>query len=380
MKSVIVKRVIQFITFPLIITLLLFGIISFLSRVCSSDEVRLQMFYKEEAESLNLALIGPSTARASFLPAKAYENNNLTSYIYAVNTLPICLNKHIVKEIVREQNPELIILDINNVTFPDTITETAAIKTFINSIPDTKDKEDAINELIPENERKNYRNKLYANHGNWTRIGDIFRYYSTDVGHETSKLKGYSGKFYEMNKDEESFIDVSNHSKTKTLPLDNENELLDLLQYLRTNNINVLFIKNPRPVTKESLYETEMLNSAEQIINDYGFNFINFDKKFKEIGLKNKHYYDNTHLNIIGSELFTEYLTNYLISNYTFERTHSDAVKADWDKCKTVMNELISYAKKPESNATKDSSTFVDERFILGKHYNKIKEHKNNKK
>lgn len=122
----------------------------------------------------------------------------------------------------------------------------------------------------------------------------------------------------------------------------------EMAQYIKENNLNVIFWCPP--TTMQQRYELSFL--FDDIIKPYNIPYINFNNKnLKDINFDyNNDFYDDSHLNIYGSEKVSDYLVKYAKINYNIENHENDPKYASWDKnyikYKREVNKLYSRTRK----------------------------------
>jgi len=79
-------------------------------------------------------------------------------------------------------------------------------------------------------------------------------------------------------------------------------------------NIPLLLVKTPSNVLKK---DQMYYNSVKLLAEKEGIPFIDFNKKYEEIGLDVKeHFYDKSHLNYKGAEKFSRFFTKEILTLY----------------------------------------------------------------
>lgn len=125
------------------------------------------------------------------------------------------------------------------------------------------------------------------------------------------------------------------------IPLSEENTALltDLMDYLRSENVRILFLIVPQALNEEPLSQ---VYAAEKLVRDEGFDCLNLRERMDEIGLQTyEDFEDNHHTNIHGSLKFTDYLSRYLAETYGFENKKDEPGYEIWSKSYTSYSEEI---------------------------------------
>lgn len=185
-----------------------------------------------------------------------------------------------------------------------------------------------INELIFEpKERYTYYFDIFKYHSNWKTIvlPDQYTAYRYERLHP---LKGYllNDQIRPGSQNDFSYV-----TETMPIPAEHEEALYKLLNYLQDNGLNALFIVSPVIEDEEMQMK---YNYMENIIDLYGYNFVNMNNHYDDIGIDfATDFYDSgAHTNAMGAEKCTDFLGEYLIQNYEFEDKRGDEKYASWDE------------------------------------------------
>ena len=302
------------------------------------NKVRIDGFYLEDKNSLDVVFTGASELYTGFSPGLAYEKFGFTSYPYATASVTAGAALTQVKEIQRTQNPKLIVIEINPFIYPDDSNETneGSIRKYIDCVPLNENKIEYIEELNPEH-KEEYYFPLIKYHSCWDEYPGGLKYLGTLIQQHFrgyTLLKGYKSNIGKCGYDEEYLNKQLVTDNTEaSLTEFSEQKLRELLQYGKDNNIKMLFFRAPH-LEREVDYESFcMSNRAGKIINSYGFDFINFERDPVTMGYTPDLFYNVQHLNAYGSAKFTEYFGKILVDNYGIGKSElTDAQKRNWEE------------------------------------------------
>ena len=345
------KRILKLSCFGLIFMLFLSGAAGFLKVNSLPDSVRIKGFYLEPKDSLNMVTIGASETYTAIAPGLLWKEFGFTSYNYSVAGSPISIVKSQVKEILANQDPKVIVIEINGTLQDDEyqINE-KRLRKYIDNIPWSVNKINTIKEIVPEDQQTEYFIPFLKYHSNWHSLDlCIANFYlqSRMMLEGSSRLKGFQ-TISGAEETKSKVIDVK--GDTSVLPLSEKEEyyLRDLLQYLKDEGIdNVLFMRTPHRITKKSYPFYQRANEAEKIIKEYGFPYVNFETKKDEIGLSMMDdFYNNHHLNLYGQKKFTNYFGNYMVEHYDLkDSVHLEKVIKEWDKTAEDTEDCLEYVE-----------------------------------
>ena len=345
------KRILKLSCFGLIFMLFLSGAAGFLKVNSLPDSVRIKGFYLEPKDSLNMVTIGASETYTAIAPGLLWKEFGFTSYNYSVAGSPISIVKSQVKEILANQDPKVIVIEINGTLQDDEyqINE-KRLRKYIDNIPWSVNKINTIKEIVPEDQQTEYFIPFLKYHSNWQSLDlCIANFYlqSRMMLEGSSRLKGFQ-TISGAEETKSKVIDVK--GDTSVLPLSEKAEyhLRDLLQYLKDEGIdNVLFMRTPHRITKKSYPFYQRANEAEKIIKEYGFPYVNFETQKDEIGLSMMDdFYNNHHLNLYGQKKFTNYSGNYMVEHYDLkDSVHLEKVIKEWDKTAEDTEDCLEYVE-----------------------------------
>ncbi len=318
------RRIVKIITFILILCILMYFLVKLLWYPPSS----ISYFYKEPENSLDVVFIGNAGAYIHFNTTLAYNTYGFTTGLFSTDAQPFMLAKYCIEETEKYQKPSLYIIDLAKVAdVIDTFNDYGLRRT-IDSMKFSKNRLNAIDEMlsyksnINKEEYINYYFSFFFYHNKWKHISkgniignnDFYKGYLFDkerVAIENIKFKEW----------------VDNREK---LPEESEKVLNELIEYIKENNVNVLF-EVPKRLFSDSA--NAQINSAIDIIEQNGIKVINFNTQedFNNIDFSTD-LYDDAHLNVYGATKFTLYFSKYLKENYNLEDHEGDSNYSSWNE------------------------------------------------
>ena len=307
-------------------------------RTLTGDEARVRNFYLEEENSLDMVIVGASTAYTDYSAPLAWKEFGITSYSLATNSAPMGLAKSMLKEVRKYQNPKVILIDINGILYDDAgETNENNIRRWIDNMKFSKNKIDTINELIPTEQRMNYFVPLMKYHARWKDIGECLEAFNIERENkkDPSHLvvlgdEGMSGMVAQH-----PIKDVTNYRQKTVMYQKSGESLIALLDYCKTENLkNIVFTNMPRFYSStKMIQEKERFNEAKEKIAEYGYPCIDLDDYVKEIGLDPEtDFYNANHLNVYGQRKNTRFLIQKLMETYDLTSTHNETVTKRWNE------------------------------------------------
>ena len=296
--------------------------------------------HKEPADSIDVLLIGSSATYTNFASAYAYELNGFTSYPYALAGSTCTMWKPALQDALRTQDPKLVVIDAFTGGYEPIEIKTRSNQayTVMAHMPFSDEKVEIARELsasIDDSSTLSYIIPFLRYHirvpSNLLKIKDRIEM----ERYGASPLRGIQNMSYvrKLKKpDEASF-------SSEAVPLDPDTESIirNFMDYCKSRDIKVLFVKYPSVLTYED--PEEMLinlraNRILEIADEYGFYTLNLQKSFYEIGFdEKKDFYNHGHANVRGQKKTTAYLANYIQNTLNVEPSElNDDLKAAWDE------------------------------------------------
>ncbi len=186
-------------------------------------------------------------------------------------------------------------------------------------------------------------------HGLWNELPDRVNMmqsnFSLDVrGYNV--LKGFrtTAKIF---KSDTPSLNAQLSEETGELDLDPElqQNLFDLLDYSKEQNLNVIFVRAPHFVTEKTYDRVKRSNKMASILKERGFSYYAFENNTAAIGIDdNRDFYNEDHMNVYGAIKFTDFLADGLVNSESLEiDPQSDLQKEMWDEVVTTTNQLYRY-------------------------------------
>lgn len=286
-------------------------------------------YYSEEEDTIDMVYIGASAAYTYWAPMEAWNDYGIASYVFASSSLPADAVKFMVKEALKTQSPELIVIDAREfISREDQIPE-VSLRYCTDKAKFSADRLKLIIDTYPVIEGES---------GLLDLVFDLSMYHSRWNEVTTWNLSYLSDDYPSPYRGCEIFTEyrsielqeLSDVTGSTALNSDAESLLYDLIDYLNTlEGIDILFVISP---FREEEYVMEYDNYLEEIVVSAGFDFINFNKLYDEIGLDGStDFGDGAHVNIFGMEKYTAYFAGYINTTYDLPDRRQDKNYASWN-------------------------------------------------
>ena len=360
-------RTVKLISLLLIVTLFTLFLQNFVLCHIDHNKLRIDGFYLEDENSLDVVLTGASELYTGFSPGLAYEKFGFTSYPYATASVTAGAALTQIKEIERTQNPKLIMVEVNPFIYPDDSNEhnEGSIRKYIDAVPLGENKLEYIDRLNPEN-KEEYILPLIKYHSCWDEYPGGIKFLAPLISQHFrgyTLLKGYKSNIGKCGYDEQYLNQkLVNDSTEADLTPFSEEKLREVLQYCKDNEIKIVFFRAPH-LEREVDYESFcMTNRAGKIIKSYGFDFINFERDPVTMSYPPELYYNVQHLNAYGSAKFTEYLGSIIRDKYGVGETElSSEQKRRWDEAADYYHKLYKTCDDLLKETPVGAVTVIDE-------------------
>ena len=297
-------------------------------------------FYDEEENTLDVIYIGPSNVYLHFNPVLAYNLHGFTTGILSTDASPFIATKYLIKEASKTQKPVLYVVDLATMPIDFTSYKDGDFRKTIDSMKLSKNRSDLIDNFVEYknsynfeiNSKSDYYFSYLIYHNRWKEI--------TKDNYEKNNYY-YKGYFFSPYTTKiEKHQQYNWITDKEELPKNNIKVLLELLEYIKLNDINVIFTI---PVKVYSANINKRLNTAIDIINSYGYEVVNFNNE-KELNINfDKDLYISSHLNVYGATKNTIYFSKYLKNNYELPDHRKDKKYNSW---KEEFNRFIKDFKK----------------------------------
>ena len=320
------KNIIKIIVFIFIFCIIWYYVFYYLWLYKSS----IAFSYDIPKNSVDIVYIGSSTVDRAFNPMLAYDLYGFVTEILSSSVQPFPAIKFLIKENMKRQSPKLYIIDIQQLLYDLT---DGFSSSFIREVTDrmkfSKNRIDLINELLSYNDVAksdyiNYYFSFFLYHNNWKQNeGSAFWNF---------RYKGYFMDDYSFGVNPQldyKWATTNYFVDKQEFPEKNKQCLLDLINYIKQNHLNVLFV-----VPKKEYFLTgqRRINAAISIIKANDFDVLNFNTIDDTYIDFQTDFYDDNHLNVYGSIKYTLYLSQYLIENYDLPNHKGDDLYISWDE------------------------------------------------
>ncbi len=300
----------------------------------SSESVRLQGFYMEEPDSLDIVVMGASEIMNDYCAPEVYRKHGYTSYPYAfaVNSVPLW--KYELAEIERTQHPQVLIIEANGALYTE------------DKLIDSKDCVRLLGDNMPVSENCIRYAFEKTDHPMET-IFPVLKYHYrwSDIGDESVKdrllmmqngyarLRGAMTPLYHTEFSSDNVYPAD--GTTAALNEKGEAELRAFLKVCKESEIpHIVFAEFPHILdTEKAYYRHQRANRAAEIIQEEGFDYIDFTREIDAIGLEyQEDFFDTHHMVATGQRKLSDYIGKTVRDRYGITpKPQSDENRATWE-------------------------------------------------
>lgn len=325
------KQVFQAIIF-LILFLVILKHLTYVIRTNGDIKDIFNGFYAEEKDTLDVVMIGSSPVYPFYSGPKLWGEYGITCYPLSSHVQRPSAALPLLKEVYKTQKPKIVIFEMRMYTMEDGRMEDnmAYARGVTDNMKYSFNRIYAVNRLVTEPmERYTYYFDIFKYHSNWKTmiLPDqiaCFRY------EKANPLKGFVIKDEVGPLEKENIPTCTDLKETLPIPAEQEERLYELLEYLKEQEQQALFIVSP---FREDENLQMMFNYIGDIVELYGYEFVNMNECYEEIGIDfETDYYDfGGHVNALGAKKCTEYL-GQLLASYHLEDKRGQEKYASWDQ------------------------------------------------
>lgn len=319
----------------------------------SIDLKNIAGLYGERNNSLDMVYIGGSACHKYYYPLRAFENYGIASYNYSAASIQPELYKMMIKEILKSQNPKLIVIDARAFQYRKESLEQdyleVAYRKVLTGMNPSKDKFEFI--------EKNIGNGKYLEDEKTSYYFDIIKYHRDTKGiliNDSIKMafnlykNPYKGADITSVVEKQQKNKKYNTNEKEPITTTSEEILMDLLKYIETTDCKYLFVVSPY-IEQEN--EKKNFNYIEEIVTKSGHNFLDANDFYEEMNINFENdFYDHAHANIWGAEKYTDFLTQYIKQNYSLPDRKEQY--QDWNELLPNWNMQVQKTKNTNNQLT----------------------------
>ncbi len=332
MKKTTIRIAVFIVTLALIL-----GFVNKVFKVKYSDGIYgVTKFYELENETVDVLILGSSHAFEDFNTGTLWDEYGIASYILAGSVQPMWNTYYYLKEALKTQTPELIVLEGYLTTYgQDYIDDSRIIKNNY-GLKWSLDKVNSIKISSPKDRWAEFMLEYNQYHTRYTELGcgDFLKNQGNRL------FDDWKGFGCNMATTPLESRDVRNITDKAALYAKTEEYYRKTIELALNHNIPIVVVISPYAGIGEG--EQQIYNSASEIAAEYGVAFINCNLMTDEIGLD----YamdagDGAHLNYRGNRKYSKFIGGYLKNNYEISDRRGDTAYESWKKNADYIRQMI---------------------------------------
>ena len=306
------------------------------------DTRRIEDYYLEEPNSLDVVVMGASDVYAGYSPVLAYDEYGFTSYPYVMSGNYLSLFPGQLEALLQTQSPKLIVVEITEAVHSKGSNYDAAFRQFIAGVPLSELKIRLIHELGDREHILSYYLPFFVHHGS-TDLKTLRN--SAEISSVTrsrgySLLKGslsFTGSGENWDGPYVTPINTTGDHSKVDIPAHTAEGFRQFLSCCKEHpDIQFVFVNFPHRISDDDHYlNYQITNAVGGLIEDAGFDFINLESMLDQIGIQPEtDFYNNDHMNLYGKYKVTRFLCDILTKEYGIgESQLSPLSRQRWDTC-----------------------------------------------
>lgn len=287
----------------------------------------LGIIMRQPDHSYDVILAGPSHIQYALQPAQLFGEYGIASCNTATAAQSVPTSYYVIKEMIERHDPELVVLDVFCVFFPEAYFSPARFHQAIDNFPLSRNKIEAIYDLAYE-DRVEYILNYIIYHVRWKNITlHDFTVYSHF--NETYQLLNGTTPFYE------SFAPVPLSSKAD-IPEIPALYLKKIVDLCKETNTELLLTVIPYRAdvdnnSTSAVLQQQMYNTVAELAESWGVDFFNGLHYLEEMEFDFvTDMVEYSHVNVRGTVKISSFYGKYLSTRYDLPDRSSDPDYAHW--------------------------------------------------
>lgn len=308
--------------------LLCFGMLHRIFRFKHEDGIYgLDAFYRLEENVVDVLILGSSHAFVDINPAVLYRKYGIAGFDLGGSVQPFWNSYFYLQEALKTQRPKVIILEAFAATRGEPYSSESAIIKNNFGLKFSWNKVESLKVSAPQ-EKSDYLLEWIYYHNRYKEITE------TDFGKYLGNKKKYEDwKGHYCMLETRKFPMPMTEETTSPIPMPAKQEeyLRKICELTLKERIPLVVIVSPYAGYSER--EAGMYLDAQQIVEEYGIQFINYNEKYTELELNfSTDCADKGHLNYLGSEKLSSSIGEFLTANYNIEDHRGETNYQTWER------------------------------------------------
>ncbi len=321
------KSMIRIICFVTLLACVLAAVNQVLKFKSGDGEYAVTTFYEQDRNSVDVLILGSSHAFEDFNTGILWDEYGMASYVLGGSFQPVWNTYYYLKEALKTQKPELIVLEGYMVTISVEYDDPSRVTKNTYGLKWSADKVAAIKASTLQEQRKDFLPEYLQYHARYKEVSSAdFQKYQGNVFFEN--WKGFGDNMRTMRLENP---DLQEETARLKLPEKPEKYYRMILELAQENNIPIVVVISPYAGITEN--NQARFNRAKDIAAEYGVELINYNSCYREIGIDfATDAADTGHLNFRGNRKFSTAVGAYLAEHYDIPDRRGDSRYQSWQE------------------------------------------------
>lgn len=346
------KSVIRIVSFFLLIAIVLGGTNQVFKVKYGDGIYGLTKFYELEEDSFDVLILGSSHAFEDFNTGTLWDEYGMASYVLAGSVQPMWNTYYYLREALKTQNPELIVLEGYCTTFSSEYIDDSRIIKNNFGLKASQDKIDSIKASAPKERWYEFLLEYMQYHTRYNELSSA-DFLQNQGNRLYDDWKGFGCNMVTTSYD--TWVDAKEITDRAALYEKTEEYYRKTIELAKENDIPIVVVISPYAGLGQ--WDQQIFNTASDIAGEYGVDCLNCNLLLDEIGIDWKtDAADVGHLNYRGSQKYSNYIGNWLKENFIISDRRGDDRYDSWQRDADYINELITNQELVETTNLNDIS------------------------
>lgn len=281
-------------------------------------------------------ILGSSHAFEDFNTGTLWDEYGMASYILAGSVQPLWNTYYYLKEALKTQTPELIVLEGYLTTWSEDYIDDSTIIKNNYGLKWSRDKVNSMKVSAPKDKWPEFFLEYEQYHARYTELESGDKKKNRDY----RLYDDWKGYCCNMATTQLESIDV--REVTERVPLYGKTEKYyrAIIELAKENNIPIIVIISP--YAGINIEDQQIFNTASDIAEEYDVPFINCNTLVSEINLDySTDAGDFAHLNYKGSQKYSSYIGKYLKDNYDISDRRDNVKYESWQRSANFTRQMV---------------------------------------
>lgn len=296
----------------------------------------LTKFYQLEDNTVDVLVLGSSHAFEDINTGLLWDEHGMAAFILAGSMQPMWNTYHYLKEALKTQKPELIVLEAYMAGFPEEYADDSRIIKNNFGLKLSRNKLESLRASVPPERFWEFFLEYIQYHNRYAELTRAD--FLPDQGYEL--YKDWKGFGCNMEMEPQKNPDVSGVTEAGFLQGKSEQYFRKTIELAKEHGIPMVILVSPYA----SISDTEQMifNRVEQIAAEYGVEYMNYNLNYQDIGIDYaEDAGDEFHLNYRGGRKLTKDFGKHIKEKYLISDRRGDARYDSWERHAAYLRRVI---------------------------------------